>query len=84
MTYFARAYDDNLNIKSNHFILSNINSTFLRRNKITMKVADFKTLVRKSKPAYIVTTGGAGHLRHTRVYDINQFKKYQNQEELKI
>lgn len=81
MFYGARYYSDN-RIRSNHFILSNVNVTFLRRNNITMKLEDFKTLVRKTKPVFIVMTGGAGFSRHTKVYDINQFKNYQNQEVL--
>ena len=80
--YYGSSYFSDNRIRSNHFILSNVNVSFLRRNKITMKLEDFKTLVRKTQPAFIVMTGGAGFSRHTKVYDINQFKKYQNQEVL--
>ena len=84
MSYYSRAYDDNMQIKSNHFILSNVTSTFLRRHNITISVDKFKNIVRHSRPSLIVTTGGAGHSRHTKVYDINDFKKYQNQREFKL
>lgn len=83
MSFYGKRYNEDFRIKSNHFILSNINSTFLQRNSIFMKVEDFKKLVKASTPAFIVYTGGAGHSKHTKVYDIKQFEKYQNQMSLK-
>lgn len=82
--YYGVAYDDNMQVKSNHFILSDVNSSFLKRNNITMPIDKFKNIVRKSRPALIVTTGGAGFTRHTKVYDINSFKQYQGQGVFKL
>ena len=84
MSYYGTSYNFDARVKSNHFILSNVNPNFLKRNEIPMSVKDFKEIVRKSKPAYIVVTGGNGHSKHTKVYDINQFKHYQKQEEFNL
>lgn len=84
MSFYSRTYDYDSRIKSNHFVISKVTPSFLRSNGIIMNVKDFKAIVRKTKPAYVVLTGGNGHAQHTKVYDINQFKQYQNQGELML
>ena len=84
MSFYSRTYDYDSRIKSNHFVISKVTPSFLRNNGISMNVKDFKAIVRKTKPVYIVLTGGNGHAQHTKVYDINQFKHYQKQEEFNL
>lgn len=58
-----------------YFILSDINSKFLKRNNFTGTVSDFKNRVRKSKPYTRVRTGSANfNYRYTPVYRIQDFK----------
>lgn len=78
MSFYGKRYNADMRIKSNHFILSNVNATFLKRNSILMSVEEFKRVVKASTPVFIVCTGGAGHIKRTKVYDIKQFEKYQN------
>lgn len=66
--YYWRNHDD-------YFILSDVDSKFLKYNNFEGTVADFKSRVRKSKPYTRVKTGSARYcFRSTPVYRIQDFK----------
>ena len=79
-----QSHFDSCKFTSTNFILSSINQTFLKRNKIPLTVAQFKIIVKRSKPSFVTITGGRGFERCTNVYDLKDFEKYQTQQEMFI
>lgn len=58
----------------NYFILSDINSLFLRKHNIDCSVKEFKEKVKKSSPEKVILTGnGAYGFKHTKLYNILNF-----------
>ena len=75
--YSVKAFDHYYFLKnsSDYFILSDINSRFMKRNSFSGTIKDFKEKVRKSKPYTKVVTGGTRYpMRRTPLYRISDFK----------
>lgn len=67
-------YRDDPRVKSNHFILSEINRAFLEEHEIEGTVEDFKERVRHSRYEFKAVTGNTKKgTQRTKVYDINKF-----------
>ena len=76
--YNAKAYDYywHHSDRDNFFILSDVNSRFMKRHNLSGSVKDFKDKVRKSKPYTKVKTGSANYnYRFTPIYRVTDFKK---------
>lgn len=59
---------------TNYFILSDINSIFLKKYNIACSVKEFKEKVKKSVPERVILTGnGAYGYKHTKLYNIRNF-----------
>ena len=59
----------------NYFILSDVNSNFLKKHNLNCSVKEFKDKVRKSNKFQYVRTGSSHYnYRTTRVYKITDFK----------
>ena len=62
--------------RNNFFILSEVNSHFMKKHNLNGTVKDFKDKVRKSKPFTRVKTGSASYnYRSTPIYRVTDFKK---------
>lgn len=72
------SYYGNSEEKSKLFILSDVNTEFLRKHNINISVAKFKDIVRKKKPFSYVWTGNIFNQRRTPVYNINDFITMEN------
>ena len=67
-------YRDDPRVKSNHFILSEINRAFMEKHGIEGMVEDFKERVRNSRYEFKAVTGNTKKgTQRTKVYDINKF-----------
>ena len=76
--YNAKAFDYywQLSDRDDFFILSDVNSRFMKRHNLNGSVKDFKDKVRKSKPYTKVKTGSASYnYRFTPIYRVTDFKK---------
>jgi len=76
--YSAKAFDYywQHSDRDNFFILSEVNSTFMKKHNLTGSVKDFKNKVRHSKPYTRVRTGSASYnYRSTPIYRVTDFKK---------
>ena len=76
--YSAKAFDYywSHGDRDNFFILSDINSQFIKKYNLNCTVKDFKDRVRKSKPYTKVKTGSASYnYRYTPVYRVSDFLK---------
>ena len=61
--------------RENFFILSDVNSAFMKKHHLTGSVKDFKAKVKLSMPYTRVKTGSAHYnFRSTPVYRVNDFK----------
>lgn len=76
MTIIANARNDS-RFMDNHFILSEVNASFLERNGINKTVKSFKNEVRQAKWDFRAKTGNElmKTVRYTKVYNINNFRK---------
>ncbi len=75
--YSVKAFDHYYQLldRDDYFILSDINSRFIKRNSFSGTIKDFKEKVRKSKPYTKVVTGGTRYpMRKTPLYRISDFK----------
>ena len=62
--------------RENFFILSDINSNFMKKHNLGGTVKEFKNKVRKSQPFTRVRTGSANYnYRSTPLYRVSDFKK---------
>lgn len=76
--YNAKAYDYywQHSDRDNFFILSDVNSRFMKKHNLSGSVKDFKDKVRKTKPFTKVKTGSASYnYRFTPIYRVTDFKK---------
>ena len=71
----SNSYFSDVGYQSGDFVLSRISAQDLKRYNITMKLKDFKELVRKSNKYKIIITGGCLNYRRTRVYNFKDFKQ---------
>lgn len=82
MSEWGCSANNDVRFKSNHFIMSNINSAFLKLHNIDMPVTKFKELVRNSNCEFTVLAGSFRiNVKKVKVYDINKFKKIEVQSE---
>lgn len=71
----SNSYFSDSGYKSGDFVLSKVSAEDLKRNNITMKLKDFKQLVKRSSKYKIIITGGCLNYRRTRVYNFKDFKQ---------
>lgn len=55
------------------FSISMINKNFLKKNGIKMSVKDFKEFI-KTQPNKVAITGGAFHIKHCKIWNIESIK----------
>lgn len=71
---YSNSYDSDSNYRNGDFVLSRVTKNDLQRYGIKMSVKDFKEMAVKSGRCKVVLTGNMfGDLRHTRVYNYNDF-----------
>lgn len=57
-----------------YFSISMINKRFLKNNGILMSVKEFKDFV-KTQPNKVAITGGAFHIKHCKIWDIEIIRR---------
>lgn len=67
--FYANSYKEDLGYQKGDFILSDVSKADLQRFNIQMSVTSFKAMCKSFADYKIVLTGGAGHVRKTRVYN---------------
>jgi len=74
--YGVRASGSSKFITGVHFILSDVNASFLRNHGIVMTITEFKNRVRNSPAAFKVEAGNVldNRTQFVNVYDINALK----------
>ena len=71
---FGSYYND-LRTTAEHFIISEVNTDFLKYHNINMTVAKFKELVRKQEPDFTTLCGrDFGTCKRVNVYHIKKIK----------
>ena len=58
---------------TDYFSISMINTNFLKRKGIQMRVKDFKDFI-KTQPNEVAITGGAFHIKHCKIWNIENIK----------
>lgn len=73
MEYISSTKASDYFASRNLFILSDINSAFIKKHNIKVTAGQFKKLVRLSEPLKYVLTGAYGYTRKTAVYSLLSF-----------